>query len=258
MDEELFAKLIPQLKPLTYALCLHVMGEPLHHPNLKKLLDICAVHEMKVSIVTNGTLLDETHQQNLLHLAVIQINFSLQSFESNFPDADNSTYLNNIFAFVERTFTERPDMHINLRLWNSGDFKQSLDQNSSTVDKIRKFFDIPHEVIDSLSPRGNRLKGDLYLNFADRFDWPTLELPFQSDHGTCPALKNQFGILSDGTVTPCCLDKDGVVNLGNSNRQSIEEILNSERAMNMANGFKRQKLVEPLCQHCTFNKRFTK
>lgn len=258
MSEELFAKLIPQLQPITYALCLHVMGEPMYHPNLERLLDICTEHEMGVSIVTNGTLLDESHQRNLLHPAVMQVNFSLQSFESNFPDADNSAYLNNIFSFVERSFTARPDIHINLRLWNSGDFKQSLGQNRSTIDRIQRFFSIPQEVMNNLSPRGNRLKGDLYLNFADRFDWPTVEMPFQSDRGTCPALKNQFGILSDGAVIPCCLDKDGAINLGNCNTQSIDEILNSERAINMRNGFKQQKLVESLCQHCTFNKRFSR
>jgi len=83
-----------------------------------------------------------------------------------------------------------------------------------------------------------------------------MDMPVQGERGTCPALKNQFGILADGTVIPCCLDKDGVVDLGNCSDQSIQEILNSDRARTMLDGFKQRKLVEPLCQRCTFNKRF--
>ena len=258
MDEELFEKLIPQLQKLTYILCLHVMGEPMYHPRLGKLLDICARHKMKVSIVTNGTLIAEQHQQLLMHPAVVQINFSLQSFETNFPDADNNKYLKNIFNFITRSFTERPDLHINLRLWNSENFARSMVINKPVIDLIQQHFSITDEVIENLSPRGNRLVGDLYINFSDRFEWPTLDLPFQSDRGTCAALKNQFGILADGTVIPCCLDKGGIIDLGNCNDNTLEEILSAERAMNMLNGFKQQRLVEPLCQNCTFNDRFKK
>ncbi len=256
MSEELFAKLVPQLKPLTYALCLHVMGEPTYHPNLGRFLDICEEHKMKVSIVTNGTLMSEKHQQLLMHPAVMQINFSLQSFESNFPELSSEKYLKKILDFVKRTLTERPDLHINFRLWNSDEISDVLKENEHTISQIKEYFDIPDEVINNLSHRGNKLKGDLYLNLAERFDWPTMDMPVHSERGTCPALKNQFGILSDGTVIPCCLDKDGVVNLGNCNENTLDEILNSERALAMREGFRMRNLVEPLCQRCTFNKRF--
>ena len=253
MDEKLFAKLVPQLQPLTYLLCLHIMGEPLCHPHLEHFLDICSEHNMKVSIVTNGTLLNKHHECLLMHPAVRQINFSLQSFESNFPNMDNEHYLNTIFQFISRSFIKRPDLHINFRLWNSKNIKLSLVQNRSILDRIQNYFKIPDEVMDNLSKHGNRLTGDLYINFADRFEWPEIEMPFQSKKGSCPALKNQFGILYDGTLVPCCLDKDGVINLGNCHEQSIQEILDSKRTTLMINGFKQRKLVEPLCQHCTFN-----
>lgn len=256
MDEELFAQLIPQLQPLTYLLCLHIMGEPMCHPNLGRYLDICAEHNMRVSIVTNGTLLSEHHQRLLMHPAVSQINFSLQSFEANFPDMDNEEYLNAIFKFTKHTFRERPDLHINFRLWNSENYKLSLIQNKPIVDRIQNYFKIPTTVIENLSRLGNRLMGDLYLNFSDRFDWPRMDMPIQSEHGSCAALKNQFGILSDGTVVPCCLDKDGVTALGNCRNTSIQEILDSSRAMEIVNGFKKCNLVAPLCKRCTYNKRF--
>jgi radical SAM protein with 4Fe4S-binding SPASM domain len=212
---------------------------------------------MNVSIVTNGTLMSERHQRLLMHPAVFQINFSLQSFEANFPDMDNEKYLNTIFKFTKKTFTKRPDIHINFRLWNSENFELSLIRNRSVVDRIQEYFKIPDDVITNLSHLGNRLTGDLYLNFSDRFEWPEMNMPFHSKNGRCPSLKNQFGILADGTLVPCCLDRDGVIALGNCNESSVQEILDSERATTMLNGFRKNTLVEPLCQRCKFNQRFS-
>ena len=257
MSEELFAKLIPQLQPLTYMLCLHILGEPMCHPKLRQFLDICSLHNMNISIVTNGTLLTEKHQLSLMHPAVKQINFSLQSFAANFPNLDNDDYLNAIFNFTKRTFKERPDLHLNFRLWNSEKFELSLIQNQTTINQIQNYFDIPNKIIENLSKMGNRLMGNLYLNFADRFEWPNITSPFMSDHGSCHALKTQFGILANGTVVPCCLDKDGIIDLGDSKKESLQEILNSKRAQEMVNGLKQRRLIEPLCQRCNFNKRST-
>ncbi len=80
--------------------------------------------------------------------------------------------------------------------------------------------------------------------------------PLQSETGTCHALSSHIGILSDGTVVPCCLDKEGVTNLGDVRRQTLSEILPSERAERMGLGFKNGRLVEDLCRRCTFIKRF--
>lgn len=37
---------------------LHVLGEPLSHPDLKTFLQICDEQEMQVNLTTNGTLLN--------------------------------------------------------------------------------------------------------------------------------------------------------------------------------------------------------
>lgn len=72
--------------------------------------------------------------------------------------------------------------------------------------------------------------------------------------GTCYGLRQQIGILVDGTVVPCCLDNEGDINLGNIFSKSFESIINSERATKIVNGFITSKLEEPLCQRCGFRK----
>ncbi len=257
MDEPLFARLAPQLSGMTRLLCLHLMGEPLTHPKLERFLDICSVHNLRVSMVTNGTLLHVRHQRLLVHPAVAQIHFSLQSFEANFPTMDNGQYLAAIFGFCRHATANRPDLTIHLRLWNADNFASSMQRNRTTIQRIQDGFAIPDAAMAILSDRDNRIGHNLHLHFADRFDWPGPDLPFQGRRGSCLGLKHQFGILSDGTVVPCCLDKAGQIALGNGRERPISEILTSERAVGMRNGFRHQQLVEPLCQHCTYHRRFS-
>lgn len=258
MDDALFESLVEQLNPLTNMICLHVMGEPLFHPNLKGFLAICEKHGMPVSIVTNGVLLNSEMQETLLSPSILQVNFSLQSFESNYKGMDNKSYLEKIFRFTKKAFEMNDDIHIHYRLWNGETLQEALKKNELTISRIQEAFDISDDVINDLSNLGNRLKGNLFLNVSENFDWPTLEMPFQSENGRCKAMKNQIAILSDGTVVPCCFDCEGVIKLGNANEDSIVDILNSERAMKMFIGFQNNKLVEDLCQRCTYIRRFDK
>jgi len=258
MDEELFESLVVQLNPLTNMICLHVMGEPLFHPNLKGLLQICERNGMPVSIVTNGVLLNSELQETLMSPAVLQVNFSLQSFESNYKGMDNKSYLEKIFRFTKKALAENDEIHIHYRLWNAGNLEDALKKNSLTLERIREAFELPEGIMNDISILGNRLKGNLFLNVSENFDWPTLDMPFQSKYGRCKALKNQIAILSDGTVVPCCFDCEGVIKLGDATKDSIVDILNSERAMKMFKGFQANQLVEDLCQRCTYIDRFSK
>ena len=54
---EEFAALIEQVPPLTDYVYLHLMGEPLLHPQLGQILALCHRAGLKVSLTTNGTLL---------------------------------------------------------------------------------------------------------------------------------------------------------------------------------------------------------
>jgi radical SAM protein with 4Fe4S-binding SPASM domain len=258
MKEALFESIVKQVQPLTRLLCLHVMGEPMYHPDLEKFLKICEKYKQDVSLVTNGVLLNETSQQLLLSPAIVQVNFSLQSFESNYKGMDNKSYLEKIFRFTKKAFEERPDMHINYRLWNAGDFEGTIEKNELTISRIQEAFGIDEETIKGLSLLGNRLINNLFLNLSENFEWPTMEMAIQGKRGQCRGMINQLAILSDGTVVPCCLDCEGIIKLGNANTESLIDIINSERAMKIYNGFKNQSLEEPLCQRCTYIKRFDK
>ena len=56
---ENFKHIINEIKSYTNLIALHVKGEPLLHPNLKEILDVCKENNILVNITTNATLLEK-------------------------------------------------------------------------------------------------------------------------------------------------------------------------------------------------------
>ena len=121
--------------------------------------------------------------------------------------------------------------------------KQKLDQSQDT--NSRK-----HNI---------KLKENVYLGMATKFEWPDInKYTGSSCSGFCYGLRNQIGVLANGQVVPCCLDSDGNINLGNIFNQSLDEIINSDKAKKLYDGFTQRKAVEPLCRTCGYMKQYFK
>lgn len=257
MDISLFRKIIKQVAPLTEQVCLHLMGDPLVHPKLSAFVDICHEHQTPIFLVTNGVLLREKQAELLLHPAFRQVCFSLHSFADNFGDQNPTQYLEKIFHYTEQAFEKRPDLYINYRLWNLDAPSGEGKNNRKTLLKIQNHFqvEVPTDV-DVRYKKSHRLKNRLYLHFDTEFMWPSMDLPVLGTKGTCYGLSSHFGILVDGTVVPCCLDKEGNIPLGKIQDKPLSDILGDSRASEILSGFKTGKLVEDLCQRCQYIERF--
>jgi hypothetical protein len=243
--------------PLTDQVTLHLMGDPLVHPKLSEFIDTCERYEVPIFLVTNGVLLNSVKEEQLLRKPIRQVNFSLHSFHDNYGDKDPTIYLNKIFKFTERAFTERPDLFINYRLWNLDEPLGTGLQNRSMLDRVNTQFQFAfNNDIDVRRKKSVRIQNKLHLHFDTEFTWPSVDLPVLGERGTCYGLSSHFGILADGTVVPCCLDKEGKIPLGNVKEQAILEILDNERSKKIMQGFRDNKLVENLCQRCQYITRF--
>lgn len=246
-----FRQLAENIRPYTDYLYLHVLGEPLMHPELETLLGICGELNFRVVITTNGTLLPAQETVLLSSPALYKINVSLHSFEANAP-GDFRAYLSGCFSFAKKAGDA--GKLVDLRLWNL-DGETTRGQNAQN--------DVILETLASFFPRpwvqntwGFRLCDRVFVHYAEKFDWPDLALEERSDCGTCRALKDQIAVLSDGTVVPCCLDHEGDIALGNLFSQNLPEILDDTPAKTLLSGFSARKLSHPLCRRCGYAKRF--
>lgn len=230
-----FEKILRKINDYTDYIYLHVKGEPLLHPKLLELLDLAYKYNKQVNITTNGTLLTE-NVDILKHQAIRQINISLHS-ENNKED-----YFENIVDSVEKL----KDKIIVLRYW-------TMDKEKSTgiVEKILKNYKLSTKIVD----KHIKIRDNLFLDKQEEFVWPSLDNDYYNQFGTCYALKDQLAILVDGTVVPCCLDSDGIINLGNIYQENLIDIISSKRYQTMKNGFQNRKCTEELCKKCSFKDR---
>ncbi len=260
MDPALFRKVAKEIAPFTDEVCLHLMGEPLGHSQFEEFVAICAEVGLPVNVTTNGTLIQGVKRQALLSPAVRQVNVSVHSFEANFGERNVSGYLARVFGFIHEAREKRPDLYINLRLWDLSDPSSSGERNTEIRRRIEEEFDVDFAsmAIDVRRKKSYRLAGRIYVNFDSRFVWPSPELPVRSSKGFCHGLSSHFGIHADGTLVPCCLDKEASVNLGNCRDNDVGTLLEAPRAVAIRSGFAKGELVEDLCRKCPFIERFDK
>ncbi len=259
IEEQDLLNYFKQVQPLAERVCLHVMGEPLNHKKFPLFVELAKKYQISLEITTNGTLLNSTTMAALLSPAIVQVNFSVQSFFDNFPTKDPSRYITKLFEFLDLALKERPDLYLNLRLWNLDSDPVQAHNNAEFIQRIEQRFSVTlNRNVNPSFKKSKKIKQRLYLHFDTRFEWPTLRDDFSRKWGTCQGGRNQMAIHSDGTVVPCCLDKEAQINLGNLNNQSLEDILRSDRYLKLKSGFEQGILVEKLCQSCTYATRFKK
>lgn len=246
LNEEEFSALLPKIRPYTDFLYFHLMGEPLLHPNLEQFLALAGDVGFKIILTTNGTLLPKQQEILLNAPALHKVNISLHAFEANDLAVPFEDYLSSCFTFGKAA---EGKILIAYRLWNQGG---QDEKNDDILAAMSKFFPKPWVQ----ERRGTRIGERIYLEYGDKFDWPDLKAADGGEGVFCHGLRDQLGILCDGTVVPCCLDHEGDIALGNLFTQSMEEILESPRAKAIYDGFSQRKATEELCRKCGYARRF--
>ena len=242
-----FEVLAGKLRPHTEYIYFHLMGEPLMHPELESLLEIAGNLGFKVIITTNGTLLEKRGELLINSRAVHKVNISLQSFEAN-VGGDLNAYTESCAKFAKQV-SEAGKICV-LRLWNHNGL-ESLNDDIKTI--LEKFFPQPWAV----SRQSLSLKERVWLEPGEKFDWPDLTVDELGNNCFCYGLRDQIGVLCDGTVVPCCLDHDGDIALGNLLEDSLDNIMSTDRAKAIYDGFSKRQAVEELCRKCGYARRFT-
>ncbi|MGD0566719.1 MAG: radical SAM/SPASM domain-containing protein [Candidatus Goldiibacteriota bacterium] len=252
MDTRFFNGILKKIKGKTRHLCLHVMGEPLMHPEIVKIFDLCEEYSFKVNLATNGTMIEKL-REIIKKPALRQINFSLHSMENSRDKKNLEKFINPIFELSDEAALA--GVLISLRLWNLSEGEKN--KNNAVLELIKKRY-TGGKAIDNNEKRVNgiNLAENIFLNQAEVFEWPAPGSPEIKGPAFCLGLRYQAAILADGTVVPCCLDADGVMGLGNIGEKSFDEIINSKRAKKIYDGFSAKKAVEPLCAGCTYRVRF--
>ena len=246
LQQDAFSILLEKLRPWTDYLYFHLMGEPLLHPNLKEYLSQAGELGFRVILTTNGTLLHKQQEMLLASPGLHKLNISLHAFEANDLKVPFSQYLQDCFAFGKAAEGKKLVVY---RLWNQGG---ADEKNREILNVLEDYFPKPWVT----ERRGIRIGNRVYLEYGDKFDWPDLSAEDMGQNVFCYGLRDQIGVLCDGTVVPCCLDHDGELALGNLLTDTLDTILESPRAQAIYTGFQNRKASEELCRKCGYARRF--
>ena len=231
ISEYKFDLLLKKLKGYTKYLYFHLMGEPLLHLNINKLINK-ASKNYNINITTNGYFINRIKDNNNIH----QVNISLHSYDEKKNKTLNE-YLNDIYNAVDKLLVT--NTIISYRMWTNNKYNEDI------IKSIENRYNI--------KINGNtKIKDRLFFEFETEFIWPNLNNGYCKKDGSCQGLRTHIGILVDGSVVPCCLDYNANLKLGNIYEQDLDEILEQQRVKDMIKGFQNNKKVEEFCQHCNF------
>ena len=242
-----FRDVISKVKDYTENICLHVKGEPLLHSKFDEILSVCDENNINLKITTNGTLLLKRKDILLKH-NIKQISISLHS-ENNLPN-----YFEDVFNASDELSKK---MTIVYRIWTLPTL--DLDKFSTNiVDKIINHYKLDNSIINKIKhEKAIKIANNIYLDKNYEFKWPKIGCE-KSDVGTCLGTRDHIAILSNGNVTACCLDSDGIIKLGNIFESSLLDIINGDLFKKINEGFRNNKIVCDLCKSCTYRNRFDK
>ena len=250
MSYDEFNFLLSKIEGKAKYLYFHLMGEPSLHPNLPEFIRAARDKGFLPAITTNGSLLSEKGEA-IINAVPYKVSVSLHAPEANAAFADEK-YLSNCVNFAKKA-AER-GTYVALRLWNLG----TDADNTEILEYLHSAFP---EVWQSVrGGSSQRLSHRIFLEWGEHFEWPDPKLPESSPDcdAFCYGLRDQIGILADGTVVPCCLDADANLALGNLFDTELSKILSSPRAKAIYDGFTRRRAVESLCRKCGYARRFSK
>ncbi len=245
MTTEEFEVILDKISGFTKYIYYHLMGEPLTHKKLPEFIKVANSKGFKSMITTNGTLLKH-YGDKILDAGIHKVNISVHSFE-NGTEEQFENYMTSLVDFAKKAYNK--GVIVVFRLWNNG-FDNGI--NNKIIDYLKTNINN----VWTENSKGFKLLDKMFLEFGERFSWPDINADVQGDNVFCYGLRDHIGILSDGTVVPCCLDSEGSINLGNIFKDDLNNILNSDRAKSIKCGFDRRIAVEELCQKCGYAQRF--
>ncbi len=246
MTYDEFCYILDSLSGITEYVYLHVMGEPLTHPELCKFVNEASRRGFKCAITTNGTLLEKVGDE-LINSGIYKVNISVHSFEDGTRD-DYLKYINTCISFADRS--SRAGVLTVFRLWNRG---YDNGRNIDTLSMLKEYFSTEEW---KEGTNGARIRHRLHLEYGERFEWPDSSAEDFGGRVFCHGLGDHFAILCDGRVVPCCLDREAAIDLGNVFDTSLWDILGSDRVKAIKDGFLCKEAREDLCRRCSYARRF--
>ena len=252
MSLTLYRRLIEQIAALGPSeIRLFHYGEPMLHSELPDMVRIAREHGLQARFQTNGLRMERDMIHRLLDAGMTYIGVSVNgltaaAYEAVRPGLSFSQLVKNLTR-LRTLIDEAPGAcHIHL---NAHADRADISEDDPDLRAYKKQW---FHVADSLSVSGIRLYdgvstlqgGSVISTLEARCEQYPVEL-----HCTEPF--DRLVIKWDGRVSPCCVDHDARMIIGDATRETIVDIWNSTHLNKLQNDFRNKTYTDwPLCEHC--------
>ena len=241
MSYEKIADYLGQISPYCSYIYLHILGEPLLHPDFDRILDLLDELKMHLQLVTNGTLLD-SYPGLLDHPCLRKLSISLHSIGGIDTSGD-------YFKTIDRLIETDRKTTVELRFYDPEHLDGKLKEYLKKLNEAYPF-------TATAKKNSFRIRENTYVYFEELFSWPKITDPEIGGSGTCRGALDMLGITVDSRVTLCCLDPLAYNAIGSLEESTFAQIIGSDKYKKHVQEFKAHKISSPLCRRCSYRLRF--
>lgn len=243
MSMDLFKKIIDEATEIgTYSINLNLLNEPLIHPQLSEMVRYAKQKGIvDVFFHSHGGLLTPEKAGELLESGLDRL---LISIDSPYREKYNKIRVMSDFDLV---------------VDNLKRFKKMRDEKGLLSPVIRvSFIQFPDVTTEELEDAK-----ELFLQFADAIGFqqyvdPRKEIGKDIDYPSgyksdfiCQQPFTRLSIIEDGRVSPCCIDYDQQLILGDVSKENLVDIWNSEKLKKIRETMLRGEFYKiPACATC--------
>lgn len=257
LDATLYKKVIDELAPTTMYLILYFQGEPFLHPEFFSLVKHASLKKIYTATSTNGHYLTEANAEKIvisgLDRLIISIDGTTQDTYESYRIGGN---LNKVLEGTKRV----------------SEAKKRL--GSKTPHIIFQFLVVrqnEHQIADVKKLAAEMGVDEVGFKTAQIYDYKNGSdlMPLNDKYSRYKKLsdgtydiKNRFEnhcwklwhasvITWDGTVVPCCFDKDAWYKMGSLKEYSFKEIWNNASYRQFRASIVRSRTEHEMCTNCT-------
>ena len=249
MDFELYKKIIDDIcefeKPIN-VLRLYKDGEPLLNPRFAEMVKYAKEKKCseRIDTTTNASLLNPKRNLEIIEAGLTRINISIYGVnEKQYLEFSNHKIdFEKLVGNIRHLYENRKNCEMIIKI--NGDTISDDDKN--------KFYEIFGDIADGV-----------YIEHIMSC-WPEFELKgveVNQEFGiygqkikevqVCPYVFYSFSINSDGSASACFLDWSRKLLIGDAKCESVKDIWNGEKLLNVQKMFLEKKRKEhPVCRDC--------
>lgn len=278
MDFELAKRLVKEVRDTAFCelVTTNVMGDPLIYKHLFSLLEYGHSIGQKMSVITNGNMLDEKMATKLLEAQPYAISISYHStdedsfiFKATRMKQTYEQYKERIFNLIDLKFKMRSNTRITLTVLSTLFAQMEQFKILDNQQKILAFGEDVQELIERIKKKHNIFwPVPNYISFGNIMVLPGVSLAILDGYhhwaneiipkntkvipraGYCELPFVQFNVLWNGDTVLCCADYDGELVYDSVLNKSILEVFNSEKMHQIRTEFVNERDISDKCKKC--------